>query len=103
MLDTYCPLAMSVMELKWQICEHATFSKQDVFCGLEDAIPEAKSQNSKASPEDTITPPAAVDIEGVEPQPVTTQGTDSTILAEPTTSSAKTKLPVAIKFSPKMR
>ena len=86
---------MSVMELKWQIGEHAAFSKQDVFCGLEDTIPEAKSQNTKALPEDAITLPTTAHIEGVEPQPMTTQGTDSTVLAKPATLSPKTNLPAA--------
>ena len=31
----------------------------------------------------------------MEPQPVPTQGTDNTVLVEPTTSSADTNLPVA--------
>ena len=92
---------MSVMELKWQIGEHAAFSKQDVFCGLEDAIPEVKSQNTKASPGDAITPPAAANVEGVEPQPMTTQGTDGTFLAESATLSAMTNLPAAAKVLPK--
>ena len=87
MLDTCCPLAMSVMELKWQVEDHAAFSKHDVLCGLEDTIHEAKSQNTKALPEDVVTPPATANIEGVEPQLMTTQGTDSTILAEPSTCS----------------
>ena len=52
-------------------------------------------------PEDTVTPPVTADIEGVEPLPVTTQRTDSTVLAEPTTSSAETVPPVAAEVLPK--
>ena len=94
---------MSVMELKWWVGEHAAFSKQDVLCGLEDAIPEANSQNAEASPEDAATLPTTANIEGVELQPVTTQGTDSTILAEPATPSAKTNPPAATEVLPKKR
>ena len=101
MLDNYCPLAMSILELRWQVGEHIAFSKWDVLCGLEDAIPEARSQGTKALPEDAITPPATTNIEGVEPQPMTTQGTDNTILAEPATSSAETNLPAAAVVLPK--
>ena len=81
--------------------EHATFSKQDVLCGLEDAIPEAKSQNTEASPEDAITPATTANIKGVEPQSVTNQGTDSTVLAEYATSSAKTNPPAVAEALPK--
>ena len=94
---------MSVVELRWWVGEHIAFSKWDVLCGLKNAIPEPRSQNTEASPEDAIAWPATADIEGVDPQPVTTQWTDNTILAEPTTLSAETNLAVAIEFSPKMR
>ena len=76
-------------------------SGSDVLCGLEDTIPEARSQNTEASPEDAITLPATADIEGVKPQPVTTQGTDNTIPAEPATSSAETNPPAAAEVLPK--
>ena len=72
-----------------------TSNKQYVFCGLEDAIPEARSQNNKASPGGAITLPITSDIEGIEPQPVTTQGTNNTILVKPTTLSAETNPPAA--------
>ena len=64
-LDNYHPLVMSVVELRWQVGEHVTFSKWDVLCGLEDAVPEARSQNTEAT---------TANIEDVEPQPMTTQG-----------------------------
>ena len=86
---------MGVVELRWQVGEHIPFSKWDVLCGLEDAILEARSQNTKTSPEDAITLPTTTNIEGVKPQPMTTQWTDNTIPAEPATSSAETNLPVA--------
>ena len=41
------------------------------------------------------------DIEGAEPQPATTQGTDNTILAKLTTSSAETNPPAAADIFPK--
>ena len=66
-LDNYCPLAMNVVELRWQVGEHITFSKWDVLCGLEDVVPEARNQNTEASPEDAITPPATANVEGVKP------------------------------------
>ena len=82
-LDTYCPLAMSVVELKWWVERHIAFSKWDVFSGLEDAILNARSQNAEASPKGTITLPIASDIGGVEPLPATTHGTDNTIIGSP--------------------
>ena len=97
----YHPLAVSLTQLRWQVGEHFAFSKWDVLCGLEDTIPEARSQNTKASPEDAITLPATANIEGVEPQPVTTQGTDDTVPAEPTTLSAETNPPAAAEVLPK--
>ena len=100
-LDNYCPLVISVVELRWQLGEHFAFSKQDVLCGLEDAIPEARSQNTEASPEDAITLPTTTNIEGVKPQPMTTQGTDNTIPVEPATSSAETNPPAATEVCPK--
>ena len=92
---------MSVIELKWQVGEHAAFSKWDVLCSLEDTIPEARSQNTEGSPEDAITLPPTTNIGGVEPQPITTQGTDNTILAELATSPAETNPPVATEVLPK--
>ena len=86
-LDTYCPLAMSVLELKWQVEEHIAFSKPDVFSSLKDAIPEARSQNAKASPEGTITLPITSNTGGVELLPATTHGTDNGILALPDCTS----------------
>ena len=47
-LNTYHPLVMSVVELKWQMEGCITFSKQDVFCSLGDAVPEARSQDTEA-------------------------------------------------------
>ena len=99
-LDTYHPLVRSVAELKWQVGEQAAFSKWDVLCGLENAIPEARSQNTKASSEDVVTPPTTADIEGVETQLATTQETDNTILAEPIASSAETNLPAVAEVLP---
>ena len=77
---------------------HVAFNKQDVLCGLEDA----RSQSTKASPEDAITLPATADIEGVEPQPITTQGTGSTIIAKPATLSAETNPPAATEVFSKI-
>ena len=71
------------------------------LCSLGDAIPEARTQNTKASPEDTITLPATTNIEGVEPQLITTQGRDNTIPAETATSSAETNPPAAAEVLPK--
>ena len=90
-LGTYSPLAMIVAELKWQVGEQAAFSKWDVLYGLENAIPETRSQNAEASSEDVINPPTTTDIKGVEPQLAMTQETDNTILAEPIASSAETQ------------
>ena len=92
---------MSVIELKWQVGGHVTFSKQDVFWGLEDAVSEARNQNTKASPEGTVTPPTTANIEGMGPQPMMTQRTDNPILVEPTTLSTETNLTAAAEALPK--
>ena len=42
---------------------HVVFSKWNVLCSLEDAIPEARSQNTEALPEDAITLPTTTDVE----------------------------------------
>ena len=98
-LDNYHPLAMSVLELRWHVGKHIVFRKWDVLCSLGDT----RSQSTKASSEDTITLPTSTDIEGVEPQPVTTQGTGSTVLAKPATLSAETNPSVATEVPPKIR
>ena len=64
-------------------------------------MPEARSQNTMASTEDAISLPTTADIEGVEPQAVTSQRTDNIILAEPATLSAETNPPVAAEVLPK--
>ena len=92
---------MSVIELKQQVGGHVAFSKWDVFRGLEDAVSEARSQNTKGSPGGTITLPPTADIEGVESQPMMTQRTDNPIIVEPTTSSTETNLTAATEALPK--
>ena len=74
---------MSVMELKQRVEEHVAFSKWDIFCGLEKAIPEAGGQDTEASPEGSAMPPTTSEIEGVEPHPIMTHGTDNTMLGSP--------------------
>ena len=110
-LDAYCPLAMSIVELKWWAEGHITFSKQDIFHNLGDTVPEARSQDTEAPPEGIIAPPTTADIGGVEPHPAKTHGADDTILAspgfipndeawpaEPTTFPAETNLPVSVEI-----
>ena len=89
---------------------HVTFSKWDVFHGLEEAVPEAGRQDTVAPLEGAIAPPTTANIGGVEPHPATTHWTDNTTLAslgctpndeaplaEPTTSHAETNLPVSVE------
>ena len=86
------------------------FSKQDVFCGVGDVVPEARSQDTGAPPEYTVAPPTTTNVGGLEPHLATTHGTDSTILAslgctpndedplaEPTTLPAETNLSVSVE------
>ena len=105
---------MSVVELKWQMEGHVTFSKQDVFHGLGEAVPEARSKGTEAPQEGAITPPTTNNIGGVEPHPETAHGRDNTSLAslgctpnneaplaEPTTLPAQTNLPVSVEIPPR--
>ena len=64
-LDNYCPLVMSILELGWQVGEHIIFRNWDVLYSIGDT----RSQSTKASSQDAITPPTTADIEGVEPNP----------------------------------
>ena len=104
---------MSVIEFKQREEGHVAFSKWDIFYGLEKAIPEAGGQDTEASPEGTTILPTTSEIEGVEPCPATTHGTDNTILAspgctpndgaplaKPTTSSVETNLPASAEVLP---
>ena len=83
MLSGYHPLVMSIVELKWQVEGHFTFSKQDIFCNLGGTVPEARSKDMEASQEGTVALPTTTAVGGVEPCTAKTQGADDTILAAP--------------------
>ena len=57
MLGGYCPLVMSIVELRWQVEGHFTFSKQDIFCNLEGTVSEARSKDTEVPQEGAIAPP----------------------------------------------
>ena len=78
-LGDYCPLAMSVVELKWWVERHVTFSKQDIFRDLGSAIPEARSRDMEIPQVDSFAPPTTKDVGAMEPSPMETQGADDTI------------------------
>ena len=68
----YCPLAMSIVELRWQVEGHFAFSKQDILHNLGGTVPEARSQDTEASQEGTIAPPTTTAIGSVEHCPAKT-------------------------------
>ena len=102
-LDTYHPLVMSVLELKWQAEGHVAFNKWDVFSSLKEAIPKARSQNAEASPEGAVTLPIASDIRTDNAILALSEWTsdDGAPPAEPTTLSTETNPPVSTQVLPK--
>ena len=113
MPGSYHPLAISVVELRWQVEGHFTFSKQDVLLNLGNTVPEARSQDTEAPQEGAIAPPTTATVGSVEPCPTKTQGSNDTIPtspgctpndefppAEPTTPPAEINLPGSAEISP---
>ena len=114
MLGGYCPLAMSIVELRQQVEGYFTFSKQDIFHNLGGTVPEARSKDTEAPQEGAIAPPTTIPIGSVEPCTTKSHGADDTILAslgctpndefppaKPTPSLAEINLPQSAEISPR--
>ena len=65
----YCPLVMSVVELKQHMVGTVTFSKQDVFQNLGSIIPEAGSQDIGIPQGDPITLPTTANARDMAVRP----------------------------------
>ena len=57
---------MSVVELKWWLERHVTFSKQDIFKDLGSAIPGAKHQDMETTQVASIATPTTIDARDME-------------------------------------
>ena len=57
-----CPLAMSVVELRWCMGRYITFSEQDVLKDLGSAIPEAKDRDTGILQADPTTSPTTTNV-----------------------------------------
>ena len=95
----YCPLAMSIVELRWQVEGHFTFSKQDVLLNLGSTIPEARSQDTEAPQKGVIAPPTTATVGSMEPCPTKTQGANNTILSDKSPPAEPITLPAEINLS----
>ena len=96
-----CPLAMSVVELRWHMGKYTTFSEDDVFKDLWGAIPEAKDGDMGIPQVDSTASPAMADAKDTQPSTVETQlAYDTTVpSAEPNTKTQK-DLPTTWAASP---
>ena len=82
-LSDYGPLVMSIVELKWQVEGHVTFSKHDIFKNLRSTTLEARSWDMGILQGDPITPPSTTDAGDMEPSPIDAQGADNTTSLSP--------------------
>ena len=82
-LSNYCPLVMSVVELKQCVEGHITFSKQDVFQNLWSTTPEDRSWDTGILQGDPIIPSTTTDVRDMEPSPMEAQGADNTTSLSP--------------------
>ena len=77
------PLVMSIRELRWHIGRYTTFSENDVFEGLGNAIPEAEDKVVGTQPVDFTASPAMTDVKDIQLSPMETQLVDDTIALLP--------------------
>ena len=78
-----CPLAMSVVELRWHVGRYTTFSKQDILKDLGIAIPEAKDGDMGIPQADSTASPTTTDVGGTWLSPMKTQWVGDTISLSP--------------------
>ena len=79
----YCPLMMSIMELKWWVEGHITFSKQDIFYNLESTAPEARAGMQRSHKRVPLPHMPLLTLEAWSPHSTETLGADDTILVSP--------------------
>ena len=74
-----CPLAKSVVELRWCVERYITFSKQDILKDLGSAIHEAQGWDTGIPQADSIALPTMTDVGDAQHSPMKTQQADDTI------------------------
>ena len=74
---------MSIRELRWCIGRYTTFSENDVFEGLGNAILEAKDKDAGTPPADFTASTATTDTEDIQLSHMETQLVDDTITLLP--------------------